>query len=214
MSNDYRPHVVKQGDYLTKLAFRHGFDAAEVWGHEKNAEIKVSRKSMDMLAPGDVVHLPVTRGEGLPFAPGTTNRYRATVPMTEIHLVFTNADGTPLAGEPFAVTGGFAAASEPKTGGDGKLTLRLPLTTREVTIEFTERNLRRVVRVGDLDPASEESGARQRLTHLGFLSQDTRTGDGQDLGEAVRSFQVASGLPETGALDDETRNALAAEHGI
>jgi hypothetical protein len=35
MSGDMQPYVVRQGDYLVKLAWVHGFDAEEVWADEK-----------------------------------------------------------------------------------------------------------------------------------------------------------------------------------
>ena len=35
-----KPYVVKQGDYLLKIAHLAGFDADDVWGHAKNADLK------------------------------------------------------------------------------------------------------------------------------------------------------------------------------
>lgn len=212
MSEDYRPHVIKQGDYLTKLAFNHGFDAEEAWNHEKNEEIRALRASMEMLAPGDVVHLPVAPKEGLPFTAGTTNRYRAKIPGVEVGLVFLDTDGSPMAGEPYTIEGAGAAAAG-TSDDSGKVTVRVPVTTREVTILFPDRNLAHLVRIGDLDPPGEESGARQRLAHLGFLSSDAEAGDTGALAEAIRLFQVSRQLPETGAIDEDTIRALAEEHG-
>lgn len=214
MSQQYRPHVVKQGDYLTKLAFVHGFDAFEAWSHEKNREIKAARQSMDMLAPGDIVHLPLTPKEGLPFTAGTVNKYRGKVPTVEVSLVFANVDGEPMSDEPLVVQGGRTANGSDRTDATGKVTLVVPVTTREVTIAFTRRNESHIVRIGDLDPATEDSGVRQRLAHLGLLSEEVTADPDARLAEAIRLFQVQKRLPETGTLDAETRRALTEEHGV
>jgi hypothetical protein len=46
------PYVVRQRDYLTKLAHQLSFDGKEVWEDAKNAELKNTRPNMDILAPG------------------------------------------------------------------------------------------------------------------------------------------------------------------
>jgi hypothetical protein len=104
MAAPLRPYVVKQGDYLTKLAHTFGFDAEEVWNDPKNAELKQRRADMDVLAPGDVVYLPEASKEGLPLTPGTSNRYTAKVPKIEVTLAFQDGDA-PLANEPCEVLG-------------------------------------------------------------------------------------------------------------
>ena len=53
-----RPYVVRQGDYLTGLADRHGFDPKQVWEDQRNAELRAERPSPEVLAPGDIVFLP------------------------------------------------------------------------------------------------------------------------------------------------------------
>ncbi|MFT3765690.1 MAG: hypothetical protein QM820_09265 [Minicystis sp.] len=83
MNGELRPYVVRQGDYLTRLAHRFGFDAEEVWNDPKNAEIKKLRSSMEVLAPGDIVYLPEPTRATLPIQKGTTNRYVATIPKVE-----------------------------------------------------------------------------------------------------------------------------------
>ena len=36
----WKVHVVRQGEYLRKLAHRFGVDPDELWNHPKNAELK------------------------------------------------------------------------------------------------------------------------------------------------------------------------------
>ena len=212
------PYVVRQGDYLAKLAFVNGFDVDAVWGDPKNEELKKLRGDHHILAPGDVVHFPTGKKEGQPIAKGTTNGYAAKVPTVEVNLEFRNADGTPMAGEPLEIQGIAAASAAAKTDGAGKVVLKLPVTVREVTVGFPLRHYAHTVRVGDLDPGVEASGIKQRLQHLGFLLPTPAGPDAADdddtLRQAIAMFQVKKNIEATGILDEDTRKALLDEHGV
>lgn len=212
-----RPYVVKQGDYLTKLAHVHGFDADEVWGHPKNEELRAMRPNPELLAPGDVILIPVLTKEGLSFTAGTTNRYRASVPRIAVDLVFED-EGGPLAEEPYEVRGLRGADGEPlngQTDADGRVHFEVPVTVREIEILFPRRNVATTALVGDMDPGSEESGIRKRLENLGYLiAGPDLTADREEvLRGALVAFQRSRGLPVTGKLDEDTRKALLEAHG-
>ena len=83
-----KSYVVRQGDYLTKLAYVHGFDAADVWKDPKNAELRGKRGDHDILARGDVLFVPMAEKVGVPLQKGVTNRYVARVPAVDLSLVF------------------------------------------------------------------------------------------------------------------------------
>lgn len=208
------PYIVRRGDYLVKLGFVHGFDADEVWNDPKNDSVRALRKDHNILAPGDVVYVPIARKEGLPITKGITNRYTATVPKVDVTLVFNDVSG-PLGNEPFEVRG-CAVDGEPKTDGDGRLTVKVAVTVREIEVLFPERHLSFLVRVGDMDPAAEPSGVRKRLENLGFLAPPaSQLDDSEDaLRGAISSFQGANGIEPTGTLDDATRDALVSKHKL
>src|SRR5262245_20482030 len=98
-----KPYVVRQGDYLTKLAFVLGFDADAVWSDPKNAEL-TSARDRNLLHPGDVLWLPDRARRPLPIAAGAANKYVATITRTNIRLRF-KGDKEPLANEPYVVEG-------------------------------------------------------------------------------------------------------------
>ncbi len=64
-----------------------------------------------------------------------------------------------------------------------------------------------------LDPVDEPSGARQRLHNLGFHGGDEEDGLGRKTRAALRAFQLAHGLEETGELDAATIDSLRSNHG-
>lgn len=214
-----QPYVVRQGDYLTKLAHQLGFDADEVWKDAKNSELKDLRKSPDILAPGDVLFIPTEPPPSLALTSGTTNDYNATIPRVTVTLVF--LDGTePLKGEPCSIEG--LDANDPdvptSTNDEGKLVLQIPVTIREIAVRFPDRTLGYRFCVGDLNPAIEPSGIRQRLCNLGYLlTHDVAEGgstaeEDEVLKMAVSYFQSANGLAATGEIDDATRKAIVDAH--
>jgi hypothetical protein len=67
--------------------------------------------------------------------------------------------------------------------------------------------------LGGLDPQSEISGTKQRLANLGFDCGEYGAQATDDFSAALAAFQEWNGIPVTGALDDDTRQALGTAHG-
>lgn len=204
-----RPYVIRQGDYLTRLAFRFGFDADEVWNAPENEALRRARPNREMLAPGDVLSIPDAPREGPALRVGSNNRYRARVPVVPVKLRLRDGDQA-LANEPYRVDG-LPRPVSGQSNGQGEIELEVPVTSREVQVTLTNRHTTVPVRVGDLDPPTTGSGARQRLDHLGYYR--TQTNSPEDDARAIRLLQRERGLPETGELDPATRDALSQAHG-
>jgi hypothetical protein len=214
------PYIVRQGDFLAKLAFIHGFDADEVWNDPKNADIKKLRLDPNILAPGDILYLPEKEeAKGLPISQGTENNYTAVVPKNTVRLAFHDDNG-PLANAPYVIDG-LGDPQQGSTNGDGVAEIDVPLDVRQIRITLTNQNIVFPVGIGDMDPIDEPSGVRKRLEHLDYydplarmapaqISEDQATGFDQ---RAIAAFQTAKGLEPTGVLDDATKQALVAEHG-
>jgi len=212
-----KPYVIKQGDYLTKLAHHLGFDAEAVWNDAKNAELKSAREDPNMLQAGDVLFVPDEPKKRLELTAEQENTYVAKVPKVKVSVVVSE-DDEPLAGEKYVVLG-LGDEEEMTTDAEGRVAFEAPVHVREVMVRFPERELVLRVGIGDLDPITTDSGARMRLTHLGFYGAQLGgedqyvERDDQQLAAAVSAFQAAQKLPVTGELDDSTREALIAAHG-
>lgn len=213
-----KPYVIKQGDYLLKLAHLLGFDSEKVWNDAKNAELRAERKDPAMLRPGDVLFIPDEPKARLPLNPKEHNFFVARVPSVKIAVVL-KQDDEPLANQAYVVEG-IAEEDPRKTDNDGRVMIELPVHVREVTVRFVESGQRFNLRVGDLDPPETPSGARMRLTSLGFYGAKLGGGaeryvahDDVALEGAVRAFQRAQGLDATGQLDATTLRALVDAHG-
>jgi hypothetical protein len=209
-----RPYVVRQGDYLTKIAHAVGGDPMAIWQHPRNAALRAKRSSPEILHPGDIVYLP-DPGPGCDVRAGTSNRFRGALPTVPVRLRLRDESGSPIAAAAFVVRG-VDAEIHGTTDGEGALRIEVPITARQVSIELVESGRRYRVLVGDMDPVSEPSGVWKRLRHLGYLaSRHIGPGGayGGPLSRAISQFQVDSGLPATGRIDQATRDALVAAHG-
>jgi hypothetical protein len=210
-----RPYVIRRGDHVTAIAHRVGSRADEIWQHPRNEALRGRRADRDVLAPGDVLFVPEPRRERHPLTPQAANRMVARVPRVNLAITFRDAAGEALANEPFVVHGGPTPPPRGTTDGAGVARFSVPVHTREVHLVLEQRGASFVVAVGDLDPADERSGARQRLEQLGFPCGAHGAGpcDEATLRRAVVAFQRSRDLPPTGELDARTSEALREAHG-
>lgn len=210
-----QPYVVRQGDYLRKLAFTYGFDEEKVWSDPKNEDLAKKRKDPNELLAGDILHFARAVRDPMRIAKGTTNKYKLEVPKTTARFTFEDQEG-PFADEPYVLEG-LGAEVEGKADGTGTVVIEAPVHVREVRVVFPKREMVFPVLIGDMDPIDEPSGVRQRLEHLGYLPPRAAAISEEDsaatLGDALRRFQSKKKLPPTGTLDDATRAALEEEHG-
>ncbi|NUP12818.1 MAG: peptidoglycan-binding protein [Polyangiaceae bacterium] len=212
---DYKPHVVRQGEHVAKLAFVRGADAEEVWNHPSNDNLRAKRSSMDVLYPGDVIHLPEGATTPLPLEKGSNNRYTARIPRRKLTLALASTRG-PYANEPYEIRGlpgpPDAIARKGTTGPNGEVDVVVPVTVRELGVFLPNPNLTYLVRVGDADPIAEASGVQKRLENLGFLERGVEH-DPEEMQAGVRAFQAKTGLPVTGKVDKPTLDKLAEQSG-
>lgn len=165
-----RPYVIRQGEYLAKIAFAEGFDADAVWTHDKNKELKERRKTHWILYPGDVVFVPDSEHGRCPAGLESSNEYSAKVPHVWCNFVFRRGNEA-LANARCDVEFG-GQVREETTRENGGLSVRVPTIVRDVIVTFHEHNLQFWVSVGDLDPADEPGGKEQRLENMGYLREE------------------------------------------
>jgi len=163
-----RPYIVRQGDYLAKLADRMGFDADEVWAHAKNQGLKDAGRTPEMLCPGDVLHVPEASCP-LPVALGGHNLYAGEIRTVHIAVRFQD-EGRPLANERYLLAGA-GEIIEGTTKDDGLVECDVPTTCAEVQVSFSAKGLTYFVKVGHLDPPETDSGLAQRLQNLGCYAE-------------------------------------------
>jgi hypothetical protein len=211
------PYIVRQGDSVASvLAKNGGGDPASVWNDANNADLQKLRGDPAVLCPGDVLYIPETKPAWLSVSVGTTNTFTAQVPTQTVKLVLCGEK--PLANEPYVVTE-LGDDIQGTTDGDGALSVDVPMTASSFVLVLSRRNIAHRVLVGHLDPVSERSGIRQRLSNLGYgstiapiLEQFGVTSE-YGVEHRLRAFQLMNGLEPTGDADTATTEALRTAHG-
>lgn len=212
-----QPYVIKQGDYVGKIAAHFGFEESTVWLDPKNEALRKRRKDPNQLVAGDVLYVPESAPpKWWPVKVGAVNTFVAPrVKRVKMKVRFV-ADGKPLANERYALEG--VVTKNGQTDGEGNVECDVPVTASAIQVRFVNRREVFTVHVGHLDPADEPSGAYQRLVALGMFGRPQGGIPGNhfsadSLAQALLSFQRANELPPTGELDESTRARLVELHG-
>ena len=217
MSGPMKPYVIKQGDYLTRVAHRLGFNPEEVWNDPKNAELKELRSDYDTLKSGDILFIPDVPKKKNPFNKDTSNSYVAKIPKLPVSLTLDHR-GEPIADEKYIVRG-LDEELEGTTDGEGKVEFEVDVNVKEVVVELVDKKKSYRMLLGNLDPVDDPSGARQRLMQLGIYSATLEGADQyvahnpKQLAASLKAFQRKEGLDVNGELDEATVNALRDAYG-
>ncbi len=197
---------IDQGDCISSLAARHGVPWEAIWDHPDNADLKSRRGDPNALLPGDVVIVPDPQLKQESGGSDTRHRFRrkGAAPLLRVRLL---KGGEAWANEKFrAVIDG--AWQEGTTGPDGMAELKVPPAAQGGAIHIGPADRQDIYhfRLGHLDPLDTDSGVRQRLACLGYAV-------GEEAAGAIRAFQAAEGLTESGQADGAMQARLKERYG-
>lgn len=166
------PYVVRQGDFLEKLALQFRFDAEEVWTNPLNGLV-AARRDPNLLYPGDILFIPERPADPSPLVSQTTNVFTADLPVVPVELRFVRGN-EPRADEGVSFNG-LPPHVEPPTETDelGCVRVEVPALLPVFEVYFVdEPHIVYTVLVGHLDPIEEATGVVQRLIGLGYFPFD------------------------------------------
>jgi N-acetylmuramoyl-L-alanine amidase len=211
-----KQHVVVQGECLSQIAKRYGFQShLHLWNHPDNAELRERRRNPNILHPGDVVAIPDKEQRSESCATGKTHRFEAKRLAKELRVVFERPNGDALADVAYEIE----VAGESRSGqtdAKGLLKERVPPDSKECTIRIEGRTLH--CRLGYLNPlaaaeAGDVSGVQARLRNLGFAPGPIDGRIGPKTRSAIAIFQAEMDLSVDGEPASETLERLEQEHG-
>jgi N-acetylmuramoyl-L-alanine amidase len=187
-------YIVKQGDYLSKLARENGFaDYHTIWDHPNNAELKKKRQNPNVLFPGDSLFIPPrdTREELRP----TQKKHRFVVKKDKLMLRLTIEDSffKPIANAECELTVE-GTTFKLVTDGKGKLEQEIPADAQKAELIVKDKgtpiNDQIIpIQIGHLDPVEEISGQKARLNNLGYFAGPLDKEDKELFRSAVEEFQ-------------------------
>lgn len=225
-----KPYVVRQGEYLAKIAFCEGFEAAATWADASNRDLAQRRPNENALCAGDVLFIPEQPSNPVGVNVGGANHVTGDVPKVDLRMELL-LDESP-AGQAFVIRGMNGEEIRGTVNGAGVVEARVSTLMREAVLLIPEREIYFPIMVGGLDCARTDSGAEMRMRNLGHapdgqaLTEDTEVPETGALcpfarqprevpgkSPAIAAYQRRVNLEPSGEFDDDTRRRLEAEYG-
>ena len=202
-------YTVAENDCFINVAERFGFSWEKLWNHPENAELKQRRKNLNILYPGDVIHIPDKELHEVSRPTDKRHRFQKLSQTVLLRLRLLE-DGEPrrnlsytlqVEGQTFSGT----------TDGNGKLEHKIPAKATVGILITAEDNY--VLNIGRLDPVTEIAGVQERLRNLGYLGDAANGVLTDNTKAALKAFQEKHNLDATGEITEQTRNKLTELHG-
>lgn len=210
---------VEAGDGLSSIAAATGFFWQTLYDLPENAHLKSARPNPEILLPGDRVAIPELEPKTEGCATGNRHRFRRRGIPVRFILTVRDAEGVALGGARYALRVS-EDLYEGTTGEDGRIAQWIAPVARGGTLTLwpgrddLPAEVRWPVAIGTLDPIEAIAGVQARLENLGYTCEGERGTVGEAATDALRRFQRAQELPETGEIDDALRTRLAAVYGV
>jgi hypothetical protein len=206
----YTEYVVRQGDSISGIASQHGLFPETVWNDPKNSELKSKRKDPNVLLSGDIVYVRDKERKEESCACDQKHRFKRKGVPDKLILQLLE-DGKPRKNMSYILLVD-GVSRKGTTDGDGYIRETIMPGTKEVVIQLDEGEEIKL-NMGHLDPIDEVSGAKARLNNLGYFCGEVNGELDDATRAAVKSFQGAQGLEQTGELDGKTKSKLKDAHG-
>ena len=214
MAENYQ---VKQGDCISSIAYDTGHFPDTLWNHPNNAGLKNLRKNENALMPGDIVHVPDKRPKDVSGATNSVHKFRLKNTPAQLRLQLLE-DDKPKANLPYSLTVDGKQISIPgeRTDSRGFVTVSIPPNSKIGMLELIdgENTIEYELKLGHLNPADEVSGAKHRLSNLGFYDGPIDNNKDEEFKIALRDYQEHFGLTVSGELDLKTRDQLRQKHDL
>lgn len=208
-----KDHTVAHGDCLTSIAEENGFFWETLWEHPKNAALREKRKDPTVLLSGDVVHVPDKRQKTESRPTGATHKFRVKNVPVIITIRLVDDDGTPRKDLDYSVTVD-GKTTEGNTGSDGIIRIPIQPSAKVGKLKIKKTEEEYSLQLGHLDPIEELTGVQARLQGLGYYRGAVDGSASPELKDAIKKFQAAKGIEETGEMDAATASALVEDFGI
>jgi hypothetical protein len=213
---------VRQGDTLTSIARKSGLaDWQTIYDRPENAAFKAKcergERDPNILFPDEEIFVPNREMQHAPSQTDQRHTFRIPpLPKTKLRIVLELDAGKPIKNEDWELTVD-GESFRGNTGSTGLVEVDVPVGAQQGTLKV--RDLSWDLKLGYLNPLDADvadkgvSGAQARLANLGYEIGAVDGQLGAETQAALKQFQAANGLEETGSLDDDTRAALIEAYG-
>jgi N-acetylmuramoyl-L-alanine amidase len=211
-------HIVEQGEYISKIAKKHGFsDYRTIWDDSNNAELKKKRQNPNVLFPGDRLFIPDKGEKEESRSTEQRHRFQVKKPKLKLRLVLEDIYEKPIANAKCELTVE-GETHQTTTNGKGQVEQEIPATAEHALLvikdaETPVKDEAIPIKIGHLDPVEEFSGQKARLNNLGYYAGPLEERDEMLFRLAVEEFQCEHGLKVDGVCGSQTQAKLKEAHG-
>lgn len=221
-------YTVKQGDYLAKIAKKHGLSGWEkIYDHEQNKEFKAKRPNPNIIYPGDKIFIPDKDPREENCRTEVKHTFRLKTEKVKINLEMTDPAGEPLSMAKYELkTKGKKQNTYTKTIDDDRNSLQAGIVKEEISLdeedgvlkiwindEDEDHDYEYQLKFGHLDPIDEVAGVQARLNNLGFECGKADNNKGPKTEAAIKEFQEEYGLKVDGIAGNKTQNRIKERYG-
>lgn len=210
MSNDGTRHTLGRGESLASIAKQDGYLWKTLWEHGENAALRARRRNPNQLAEGDVLFLPPKGRKTASRPTDGRHAFKRRGEPTRLKLQLLDM-GEPRRDLPYTLVFGDQVVHG-QTDGEGRIDQPIPGETRTAMLNLDGGAEAYSVAIGELDPPDVPTGVQHRLSNLGFDCGGESGEIGDATRDALRRFQHAQSLDETGEADAATRARLVELH--
>jgi len=211
-------HTVEEGECLSSIAKDFGFaDWQTIYNDPQNAGFRTQRPNPNVIAPGDQLFIPDKELKNENRSTGSRHSFQLNVKKTKVRLRLEDEEFKPYAGKKFRLEI-LDDVLEGTTPGDGIIEREIPANAKsgKLTVwldgDITKPGFLWDLKLGNLDPVEKNKGVQARLKNLGFDCGAIDGIVGPRTKAALKGFQSRMQLPETGQVDDATRQKLRQIH--
>ncbi len=213
-----KTHVIKQGECVGKVAEVYGFFPKTIWDYGKNAKLrKLRHDNMYILLEKDQVVIPAKQQKVQVVATGNGLTVQRLGVPEHLRIRFLHYDETPRVGVRYFLSlttdkNILIADISSETDEKGFVDQPIPPSAVFATITLNPGPWPEVheFNIGYTNPIDTVSGWQARLNNLGYDCGEEDGELGPKTRAAIRAFQRAKKLEETGERDELTKAALMA----
>jgi len=196
---------------MASIGLQHGFFWETLWNHPQNAALKELRKDPNVLLAGDAVYIPDKELKQVGGATEKRHRFQRKGVPAKLRLTLMKED-KPRANVPYVLEID-GQVFRGQTDASGLIEHSIPPDAQSGRLILDNGNEIHPLNLGNLDPIDTITGVQARLRNLGLFSGDISGElDGGTAG-AISAYQLRKGLPQTGQLDQATKDKLKGDHG-
>jgi hypothetical protein len=232
-------HNAIDKEYLLKVLREAKFrDWKNQW--DNNGSLKSKRSNPNILfkgpalgGDGDILEIQAIEPKKVTKTTGSSYKFKVPSPKLFLRLRVLNEDFSALKDSPYSLSiDGVDKPFEGKTDGQGQIEVEVPPDAQEGTLTVSippatpkkdgavqgNSGMTWAIRIGSLNPIREEapdtnciSGVQQRLLNLAFPVSEVNGVHDDTTKDAIKAFQAAYGIKETGDPEPGTTQAKLQE---